>query len=306
MSKSKLIFFGNEQLASGVSSSAPVFKALIEAGYDIAYLVINRNQVTSRKKVTFEIEKTAEENGIAILKPEKVADISQDIIDSGAKVGVLAAYGQFVPESVIDLFEFGIINLHPSLLPTYRGSTPIESAILNGDKQTGISLMKLVKEMDAGPLYGFSEIELEGNESKQSIYDHLAEIGAKMLVELLPSILSGDAHLAEQDHEKAISCQSIDKSDGEIIWSKSAVQIEREIRAYKGWPGSYTTLKDVRFVITDGFVADVDGIEGVPFAHEKSFGIHCGHQSIIIKKMVPAGKKEMDGQSFLNGQAKFL
>src|SRR5690606_8654886 len=149
--------------------------------------------------------------------------------DSGAKAGILAAFGRIIPLSVINAFPGGILNIHPSLLPKYRGSTPIEAAILNGDRLTGVSLMRLAQKMDAGPIFGQAELPLLGNESKQEIFEQLVERATSLLTTLLPGILSGSVAAAPQDESYATYVHTLTKEDGRIDWHKPAEIIEREI-----------------------------------------------------------------------------
>jgi len=297
-----LIFFGNEQLASGVTTDAPILRSLIEAGYKIPFIVINQSQSTSRKSKKLAVVELAEQHGIEVNYVKKLADLSGAILDSGASFGVLAAFGRIVPQSTIDLFEHGILNIHPSLLPEFRGPTPIESAILSGQEVTGVSLMKLSAGMDEGQVLGFGEVKITDQTSKQELFERLSSVGSAILVELLPQILDGSLTALEQDHENATYTNKISKEDGAIDWSKPARQIEREIRAYLGWPGSQTKLADKDVIITEAKVIDESGTPGQPFSVSKSqFGVYCGEQALEILKLKPAGKSEMPAASFMAG-----
>jgi methionyl-tRNA formyltransferase len=150
----KIVFFGNERLATGVTTTAPTLQALIDAGYEVCALVVAQNQSgASRKARKLEVAEIAEQHGIPVLVPAKLDDIAGQLKDYGAEIGILVAFGKIVPQAILDIFPHGIINIHPSLLPKHRGSTPIESAILFGENETGVSLMQLVQKMDAGPVY---------------------------------------------------------------------------------------------------------------------------------------------------------
>ncbi|MGC1176964.1 MAG: methionyl-tRNA formyltransferase, partial [Candidatus Saccharimonadales bacterium] len=147
----KIVFFGNERLATGVTTEVWTLRQLLEEGYVIAAVVVaQKNTGPSRSARPLEIVALAEKHHIPVLSPEKPADIAEKLQAFGADIGVLVAYGKIVPQSVIDIFPAGIVNIHPSLLPKHRGPTPIESAILNGDEETGVSLMKLTAQMDTG------------------------------------------------------------------------------------------------------------------------------------------------------------
>lgn len=297
-----LIFFGNEQLASGVSTDAPVFRSLIDAGYDIAFLAIKQAEGSGRKSKTPKIVEVAQEHGIEIMTISSIPDLSQAISQSGASFGVLAAFGRIVPQEIIDLFEHGIINIHPSLLPEFRGSTPIESAILSGQSKTGVSLMKLSAGMDEGQILGFAELDNIAGMPKQNLYEELAEVSSALLIELLPGILDGTITPMEQDHDHATYTKQISKQDGSIDWTKPAEQIEREIRAYAGWPGSQTSLAGKDVTIIEVKIIDASGKPGEPFMINKSsFGVYCGEGALEITKLKPAGKSEMSSAAFLAG-----
>src|SRR5437868_14986711 len=165
-SKPKLVFFGNERLATGVSTDVPTLRALVGAGYQVMAVISSHSQGVSRKKRVLEIVDVAHAYHIPVHLPKKVADIKTDIAKLGAEAGILVAFGQLLPPEVIDIFPKGIINIHPSMLPKLRGTTPVETAILNGFTQTGVSLMKLSAEMDAGPVYVQSAVKLTGTETK--------------------------------------------------------------------------------------------------------------------------------------------
>jgi methionyl-tRNA formyltransferase len=297
-----LIFFGNEQLASGVDCDAPIFRSLIEAGYKIDFLVLSQKPTSGRKSKQPKIIDLANRHNIPIKYVEKLSDLSDEIKSSDSSFAVLAAFGRIVPQATIDLFEHGIINIHPSLLPEFRGSSPIEAAILSGQQTTGVSLMSLSAGMDEGPVFGFAEVEVAPGMPKQSLYEELSSAGSAMLIELLPKIIDGTLAPMQQDHDKATFTQRLTKTDGEIDWNKPAQQIEREVRAYLGWPGSQTHLAGKEVTITNVNVLEESGTPGTIFTISKSrFGVYCGEQALEILKLKPAGKSEMTAAGFMAG-----
>lgn len=300
MSKT-IVFFGNERLATGVQTNAPTLQALINAGYNVAAVVSNFEPGQSRKARTLEIEAVAKKHNIPVLLPVKPADIIKELKGLDAEAGVLVAYGKIVPQSIIDVFPKGIINIHPSLLPLHRGPTPIESVILDGSKRTGVSVMALAKEMDAGPVYAQSEVELAGSESKQELVDRLLEIGGSMLIEVLPEILEGSVVALPQDDSRATYDSLISKQNGILDFSKPAVQLEREIRAFIEWPKSRTTIGDKEVVITAAHAIDQANKPGVAVVEAKQLMIGTADGSLVIDKLKPAGKAEMSAQAFLAG-----
>lgn len=307
--KPRIVFFGNERLATGVSTTCPVLTMLIAEGYDVVAVVANDSGTTSRRSRQLEIELLAKKHGIPFYKPARLADITPMLAALNAPSAILAAYGKIVPQTVIDLFPVGIINIHPSQLPKHRGSTPIESVILEGASETAVSLMQLVSTMDAGPVYAQAPVELNGNESKQQLANMLGEVGATMLRELLPDILTGSAVALPQDDMAATYDQRIDKTSGQIDFAKSAVQLEREVRAYAEWPKSHTTIAAHDVVITASHVAD-NSLQTVDkktiFVADKQLCFQTSDGILVIDTLKPAGKSEMPANAFLAGYGKEL
>lgn len=299
MTSKTIIFFGNERLATGVTTTAPILRSLIARGYKVAAVVSNYHSSDR----PLEIEEVARHYNIPLILPEKPVEIIEKLKNYNASLGVLVAYGKIVPQSIIDIFPQGIVNIHPSLLPQHRGPTPIESAILDGDKHTGVSLMQLAAKMDAGAVFARAEIELTGQETKQALADHLSEIAESMLLDRLPEIINGEAIAVPQEDSLATYDKLISKSDGEIDWSKPAEQIEREVRAFAEWPKSHTKLANTDVIITQSVVTSDNNLApGQLKVEQKKLLIGCGQSSTLeITKLKPAGKKEMTAEEFLAG-----
>ncbi len=304
MSK-KILFFGNERLATGVSTVAPVLQDLIAHGYEIGTVVVAQNQAAaSRQARPLEVARVAQEHGIPLLSPTDLNDIAtqQQLASFGATAAVLIAYGKIVPAAVLELFPGGIVNIHPSLLPLHRGPTPIESVILEGAAQTGVSLMKLVAKMDAGPVYAQETLPLAGTESKQGLADQLSSLGLSLLLECLPAILDGSATATPQDDSQATYDEHIDKAASEIDWTKPAERLEREIRAYYGWPRSRASFGYTEAIITAAHITEGSGTPGDLWLDGgKQIGRYTGDGVLVIDSLIPSGKREMSGQAFLAG-----
>ncbi len=296
-----IVFFGNERLATGVSTKTPTLTKLLDAGYNVAAVVANFETAKSRKSRDLEIAEIASKNNIPILLPKKLSDIKEKLQEYNASAGILVAYGKIIPQEIIDMFPSGIINIHPSLLPKHRGPTPIESVILDGSKQTGVSIMQLSKDMDAGPIYVQEEVKLSGKETKQELADSLIELGGEMLITSLPGILAGVIIPKQQNTSGATYDCLIDKSFGIIDWSKEARLIEREIRAYQTWPTSRTTLKDLDLIIISAHTAENKLLPGEILSTKTSLIIGCGTDSLSIDRLKPIGKNELDISQFLAG-----
>lgn len=301
MSK-KILFFGNERLATGVTTAAPTLRGLIGAGYEIPAIVVAQNDTgKSRNARELEVAGVAAEHGIPLLSPADLKQARDELAAYGAQAAVLIAYGKIIPPEVLDIFPAGIVNIHPSLLPLHRGSTPIEAAMLDGAAETGVSLMRLSEKMDAGPLYAREKVSLNGEESKQALAGELAAIGTTILLEHLPAILDGSAQAAPQDETGATYDAHITKADGIIDWSKQAARLEREIRAYAGWPRSRARLGGTDAIITAAHTADGSGTPGELRIERKELAVYCGEGLLVIDTLVPAGKREMPAAAFLAG-----
>ena len=298
----KVVFFGNERLGVGLGTDAPVLRTLIASGYEVTAVVVAQNEMQkSRNSRNLEVEAVASAHNIPVLSPVHLNDIKDQLVQMGAKAGVLIAYGKLIPKHIIDIFPRGIINIHPSLLPLHRGPIPIEAVILNGEKETGVSLMQLVDKMDSGPIYAQAKINLTGKEYKDELATQLINLGAKLLIENLPNILNGSLEAIKQNDVLATYDSLIKKEDGVINFNKSAEEIERQIRAYVGWPRSRAKIGTKEVIITRAHVENIQGTPGVLYINAGIFGIHCHQNTLIIDNLIPAGKGEMTSRDFLLG-----
>lgn len=297
MSK-KILFFGTEDFSLGA------LQALVDAGYSIAAVVTKPDSPQGRgqKLTPPKVKVYAAEHDIPVWQPLKLSEIADDIKAIGDVAGVLVSFGKIIPQSIIDLFTPGIINVHPSLLPKYRGPSPIETAILNGDTETGVSIMQLSADMDAGPIYGYTPFELHGNETAPELYKELGKLGNQTLIKLLPLILREEATGLPQNNQQATYCQLIKKSDGIIEWNRPATDIERQIRAYREWPKSRTTLGATEVIVTKAEIVAVDAeTPGTIRIGTDELLVSTTQDWLKITELKPLGKKEMPVQAFLAG-----
>jgi methionyl-tRNA formyltransferase len=304
MSK-KIVFFGNERLATGVTTKNPVMKKLVDAGFVIDCLILNQDAYNSRNLRTLEAEEFANLNNIKVHKPSSIDEVKKIVAESGCEIAVLVAYGKLIPESVIEMFPLGIINIHPSLLPDKRGSTPIEQTILDGDKIAGVSLMRLAKGMDSGPIYDQIRIEISGKESKQELSDLLNRAGADLLAKNLNDIIGGDLKPVEQPTEGVTVTKQLNKTDGIIDWKEKAAIIERKCRAYQGWPKLKTVLFSKNVDIEQVEVGEKTLQEpGKITADKDSLKVAALGDEIEIISLKPENKKSMSGKAFIAGYKK--
>ena len=252
-SMTKIVFFGTEDF------SALTLQRLIDDGYEIEAVVTKPDFKRGRGKKLQQpiVKKIAQANNILIIQPQKSSELAEALAKLDKKIGVLVSYGKIIPENIINLFKHGIVNVHPSLLPKYRGPAPIETAIENGDKQTGVSIMALVKDMDAGGVYVAETVMLNGSEDARFLYDKLGRIGANLISQSLPDILNGSLSPISQDNAEATFTKLAKKADGLIDPAvKSAEEIERQIRAQIIYPKSFIDLPTGRVIIKSAHVAD--------------------------------------------------
>lgn len=301
----KVLFFGNEDLATGVVARPIILEALTKSPHELVGLVVHASDTVSRSKLKEPVIEYAEQNHIPILNPVKLADSAAAIMKLGADVGVLVAYGKIIPRVIIDLFPLGIINLHPSMLPMLRGSTPLETTILEGCNHTGVTIMKLVRQMDAGPILAQEGISISASITKQDLYEKLHKIGMELMLKTLDDLAAGQAIEKLQDESNATYCSTVKKSDGLIDFNKPAIYIERQVRAYSGWPSSYFENNGQRFVVnsaetTNNKIAETPGTVVVG---KKTLSVQTSEGVVWITSIQPAGKKVMSIQSFLNGYA---
>lgn len=298
----RIVYFGNERLISGLDrTDAPILRGLIDKGYDVVAVVSHHSTSNSRNQRQLEVAEIAGEHDIPVLLPNRPSDIIEELKAFNADIAVLAAYGRIISQQVIDLFPMGIVNIHPSLLPQYRGPTPIESVILNGDTETGVSIMQLAAGMDDGPVYGERSFTVSTSIEKFQLYSQIVDLSTALFFDLFPAIIDGSLQPTAQQGNPTYS-QLIQKSDSIIDWNKPAAQIEREIRAYAGWPQSRTTLGPLDVIITGATPVTMESASpGKIVAEKDHLFIGTGQDWLEILELKPLGKKEMPVKAFLAG-----
>ena len=297
MNKSKkILLFGNERIATSVETKAPIFRYLMQ-NYNVVGLVVSEK----KNMDSLEVVKLAKENNIEVYNFTKLKDSIEDIRKLEADIAVLIAYGKIIPQSIIDIFPMGILNIHPSLLPMHRGPTPLESVILGNETKTGVSLMHLSSGMDSGPVYAQKTINLNQKETKQELANILDELGYSIFKEDFEDILSGKITPVEQKDELATYDQLINKTNSNIDWNESSLQIINKIRAYEGWPGTKTILSKLNVNIVSADISDYKGNPGEFLIENGRLYIYTLDSSLEIKTIQPEGRKIMTARDFLLG-----
>src|SRR3989344_937832 len=259
----------------------------------------------------------AQSRAISVLGPTRLKD---EVFLSAIRklmpdIFVIASYGKFLPQTLLDIPPHGAINVHPSLLPQYRGPSPIQTAILNGDPATGVTLMLTDAETDHGPILAYSTCPIANGTGYTKLHDQLADIGGRLLVETLPKRIHGDITPEKQDHTKATFTKLFTKADGRIDWHKSAKEIDRQVRAFEFWPTTWTTLvhpevglpEIKRVKIISARVADeASPAEPGTITQTKNgdLAVCTKDNLLIIQTLQGEGGKEISGTSALNGLLK--
>lgn len=303
-----LAFFGAAEF------SAPSLKALINNGFAPEVVITKPDRRAGRGQHRSEplVKQIAASAGIPVLQPATKTELTAALEKVTSDTGVVVAYGMILPDTTLEHFSGGLINVHASLLPHWRGPSPIEAALAAGDEQIGVSIMQIAARMDSGPVYGFAQTAAPASLDRLTAYPLLANLGAETLTGLLPGILDGSINPITQDDDAATYCHLLNKDDGRIDWQQPAPDIERRIRAYLGWPGSAAKLGGYEVTITKARIdratrhmphAVHDAKPGDVFITDsKHLAAVCGNNStLLIQRLKPAGKPEINGRDFING-----
>ena len=283
-------------------------EAIIDKGHEIIGVVTQPDKVRGRGgKVSFSpIKEVALKHNLNIYQPIKVRDpeFIQTIRDLEPEVIVVAAFGQILPKELLDMPPYGCINVHASLLPKYRGASPIQAAILNGEKETGVTIMHMDVKLDTGDMILQESIPIADYETGGSLHDKLALLGARLVVEALDKLKDGSAPRIPQDDSLASYVKMLDKDMGTIDFSQPALNIERMIRGLNPWPSAYTKLdgKILKFWRADVVEYSGDGDPGqIVEVGKDSFTVMTGEDALEIRELQLEGKKRLSCDAFLRG-----
>ncbi|MBU6942442.1 methionyl-tRNA formyltransferase [Staphylococcus sp. CWZ226] len=298
---SRIIFMGTPDF------STKVLEMLI-AKEDVIAVVTQPDRPVGRKRVMTPppVKEVALQNGIEVYQPEKISQSEdlQTLIDLKPDLIVTAAFGQILPKALLDAPRLGAINVHASLLPKYRGGAPIHQAIIDGEKETGVTIMYMALKLDAGDIISQQAIDIEANDDVGSMHDKLSFLGADLLAKTLPDIINGTNERIEQNEEEATFASNISREDERIDWSKSAQDIYNHIRGLSPWPVAYTKLDDKNMKLYQAHI--VEGKEGKPGeiieTTKKAIIVGTGSSdAIALRDIQLSGKKRMPTANFLSG-----
>lgn len=294
--------------------SVPILQTLFQSSYEIVLVVTQPDRPKGRKKelTAPPVKKAAVKLGIPVFQPEKLSKEYEEILSYEADLIVTAAYGQLLPKEVLDYPPYGCINVHASLLPELRGGAPIHYSILEGKKETGITIMYMVEKLDAGDIISQEKVPILHTDHVGTLHDTLSIVGAKLLLDTLPSIFNQTNERSQQDESKATFAANITREQEKIDWTKSNEAVYNQIRGLHPWPVAYTTFNGERLKI---WWANVDNKvyvnkqpgEIVHITQDESFTVVCGNnRGVIITEFQPAGKKRMKVSEFLRGNPQLI
>lgn len=298
MKDKRVVFMGTPDF------SVPVLEKLIE-NTNVVLVVTKKDAYVGRKKVLTEspVAICAHEHNIEVYKPNKLKEDYEYILNKKPDIIITCAYGSIVPKVVLDYPSYGCINVHASLLPKYRGASPIVASILNGEKETGITIMYMDEGIDTGNIIMSRSIEIEDNDNSLSLSNKLSLLGANLLIDTLPKIFEGENFDIPQDNEEATYVGMLKREDEHIDFNNSVENIKNQVRAFSPEPYAFINIDDTEYKISEVEIkkCDVSKIGVIVEVNKDSFGITAKDGIVYIKRIKPSGKKEMSVKDFFNG-----
>lgn len=298
----RIVFMGTPDFAVGA------LEALVEAGHEVVAVVTQPDKPKGRGKEMQQtpVKECALKHNIEVFQPVKIKtpEAVEVLKGYGADLFVVAAFGQILSKEILEMPKYGCVNIHASLLPKYRGAAPIQWAILDGEKETGVTIMQMNEGLDTGDMLTKVVVPIEDTDTGESLFDKLAEAGAKLLIETIPQIENGTLEPQPQDDSLSTYAKMIKKEMGLIDWKKEAVVLERLVRGMNSWPSAYThfngkTLKIWEAEIETGNSNAAPGT--VAEVTKNSIKVQTGQDLLVLKQIQLEGKKRMDTASFLLG-----
>lgn len=296
----KVVFMGTPEF------SVNVLNSLIK-NTNVVAVVTKPDKLVGRNQLLTEsaIKKVANKNNIMVIQPSKISDAYQDIIDLNPDIIITCAYGQFLPKVILDYPKYGCINVHASLLPKLRGGAPIHKAIIDGYSETGITIMYMGPKMDNGDIISQKNTKIEIEDNVATLHDRLSHLGAELLIETLPDIVSGQVKRLVQNEEEVTFAYNIQREDEHIDFNKTKIEVFNQIRGLNPWPVSYAKLNDDEIKIYEAVIGEDKYDEKyngeIVILYKDGIGIKVSDGEIILKIIKPAGKRKMSVKDYLNG-----
>lgn len=304
----KIIFMGTPGF------SVPILNGLVAEGYDVLRVVTQPDRPVGRKKVLTPppVKEAALKHGIKVLQPEKISGSPEmeEIISLNPDLIVTAAFGQFLPENLLKAPKLGAINVHASLLPKYRGGAPVHYSIIKGDSETGVTIMRMVKKMDAGDMLSQKAIPISKTDDVGSMFDKLSLLGKDMLLEMLPEFIAGNIKEIPQDETLVTYSPNITREEEQIDWNKTSELIDCQVRGMRPWPVAFTTYQETRVKLWDTTPLDETTTKApgtIIKINKKNFLVACGEGTVLqINDLQPAGKGRLKAVEYLNGVGRIM
>lgn len=309
--KLRTVFMGTSDL------SEAILKSLIENEYNLVGVFTKPDKKVGRKQEVTSplVKKLAEEKNIPVFQPARFnAEAIENLKQLKPDLVIVAAYGKIIPQAALELPGFGCINVHVSLLPKFRGPSPIQNALLLGEKETGITIMLMDAGIDTGDIISQEVVPISADDNHQTLSEKLSKKGSELLLKTIPLWIEQKIEAKPQDHEHATFCELIEREDGRIYWTNSAEEIYNRYRALTPWPGIFTYYNGgsglVRLKLIKIKLQKTDPIEkhkeGEVFELGDDIGVQTSKGVIILKEVQKEGKKAIDAKSFINGQPGFI
>jgi len=303
----RIVFLGTPEFG------VPILEAL-EQHHEVLAVVTQPDRPVGRGRKRVEappVKRAAESLGIEVLQPERLGRdkaVLQRLRNLDADVFVLAAYGQILRSKVLDIPPHGVIGVHASLLPRWRGAAPVAAAILHGDERTGVSLMLTDEGMDTGPVIASRSLPIERDDTTETLTAKLAEVGADLLIETLPACVRGEIAPRPQDDTAATRAPLLTKEQGRLDWIQPALALDRQVRAFHPWPGAHTTWQgqSLKVVVARAIDAATEGTPGTVMIWDRQVCVVAGEGLLRLDSLQMAGRKVMDAQTFVRGQRGFV
>ena len=271
---------------------------------NVVLVVSQPDKKVGRKQILTKtpIHEVADKYGISVFQPEKIKNDYERILEVKPDIIITCAYGQIIPKVLLDLPRLGCINVHASLLPKLRGGAPLHHAIIDGLDKTGVTIMYMDEAMDTGDIISTISYDIKSSDTTEDIHDTLRELGAKLLIETLPSIITGTNRRIKQNETEATYGYNITREEEHIDFNKRGILIDRLVRGLYSWPLANTIIGDTEYKIVAGYFIKGKGNPGmISDISKKVLGIGCLDGTYYVTKIKPAGKKIMDIKDFLNG-----
>jgi len=294
----KIVFMGTPEFG------ALILEGLLKNNYWPELVITSPDKPSGRKQVITPppVKIMAQRYGLRVIQPKRIKEAKEEIESIEPDLIIVAAYSQIIPQEVLDIPKRGALCVHPSLLPKHRGPSPIQSAILKGEKETGVTVILMDAKIDHGPIVAQKKTIIGPNETGSQLHERLGYLGAELLIDTIPDWLAGNIQLRRQDEKRASYTKIIKKEDGLIDWKKSAKEIERQIRAFDPWPGAYTFWQK-KIVKIKNLKKPVKEKEK---RRLKIIKARLDKDKLVIEKVQPEGKKIMNFEDFLRGNPDFL